>query len=253
MIINFLQQIQSNQSSSQPSSSKPNQAPHRSNPNHLYMHQDHYHHHSCYHYYDELELAATKACAAMLTCDDSLDLFTGKGSPVFTWLAQLLENAHVEMKMYDYCKCTLPNEIYTLTLTVCVQLFELSLYHVTSNLAAAVLDSLLQKCFSAGVSQDIADLCFLALAKVIVSNANTKSSLEYSNIGAFISLILLNLGSPKLNLHETSVAVLKVLSHKYLEGAPPPDTGVIIVSKTSTVSPSSIPSSNCKFLNKKMT
>ena len=30
------------------------------------------------------------------------------------------------MKMFDYCKCTLPNEIYLLSLNVCIQLLKLN-------------------------------------------------------------------------------------------------------------------------------
>lgn len=52
------------------------QQPNRSHPNQLYFHQNHYHHHKCYHFYEEVELAATKACASLLCCDDTLELLS---------------------------------------------------------------------------------------------------------------------------------------------------------------------------------
>jgi hypothetical protein len=99
-----------------------------------------------------------------------------------------LENANVEMKMYDVCKCALPNEIFVLSLNVCMQLLDLSIYQtssVTKVVNSSVVESgtasngsnlqifdwIIQKCYSS-LSQEIADLCFIALAKVYIEYAN---------------------------------------------------------------------------------
>ena len=161
----------------------------RSSPGQVYYtHQNHFHHHKCYHFYDELELAATRACAEILCCGDTYEklsfsspnstLTTGasllnRNSVVFTWLSQLLENANVEMKLYEACKCSLPNEIYTLALNVCVQLLDLSLYRNASSGCKNnyVFEWVIQKCYSS-LSQEIADLCFIALARVYIAYSN---------------------------------------------------------------------------------
>lgn len=213
---------------------------HRSNPNHLYMHQNHYHHHNCYHYYEELELGATKACAALLCCGNIFEYFTNKNSIAFTWLSQLVENANVEMKMYDSCKSTLPNEIYMISLSVCIQLLELSLYHIsltqpnstsnanTINLSlntSPIFEWVIQKCYSS-ISQETADLCYVALAKVYIEYLNnskqskislTKSSFDSNYLGPILTLVLLNIGSPKINIHETSIALLRAINKAFLQ------------------------------------
>ena len=238
--------------------------PHRSNPNHLYLHQNHYHHHNCYHYYEELELGATKACASILCCGDTFEKLTlasstgqsssltagnnnSRSSIVFMWLSQLLENANVEMKMYDVCKCALPNEIFVLSLNVCMQLLDLSICQTSSvskvvNSSSAgesgtasngsnlqIFDWIIQKCYSS-LSQEIADLCFIALAKVYIEYANSNfNRIRYASrteqpqtfdsvyLGAILTLALMNIGSSRLNIHETSIALLRVINKCHLQ------------------------------------
>ena len=256
------------------------------NKNQLYTHHYHNHHHDCYHFYDELELAATKACASLLCCGDiseitllnqtptnqGLTINTNTNSVLFNWLSQLLENANQEMKMYDQCKCVLRNEIYTLSLNVCIQLLEISLYNSTNlNSFQLLFDWIIKKCYSS-ISQEIADLCFIALAKVfieyltqnlanktklqqqqssssptkttvtkiissssIVKNAQSNSSsinqnstnlLSYQKtidsiyLSNLLTLSLLNIGSTRLNIHETSICLLRIINKYYLQ-----DTG----------------------------
>ncbi len=240
----------------------PNQ---RSNPNHLYMHQNHYQHHNCYHYYDELELAALKACASLICCDETVDSLlanngtnnSGSNRLVFTWLSQLLDHANIEMKMLDYCKCTLPNEIYMLAFNVCIQMLEmpaLTSSTATHNSKCLLFDWIIQKCFTA--SQEIADLCYISLAKVYiasalsekqqVTNIKTTSSNNDKNLNksikmhqlldshcksSLLTLILLNIGSSRLNIHEESVRLLRVINKNYLSKKP-----TNIESKASTLS-----------------
>ena len=175
------------------------------NPNQFFIHNSHYNHHKCYHYYEELELAATKACAEILCCGDTFeklsssspnstltnstqaaDFSVGAGarnSIVFVWLSQLLENANVEMKMYEKCKCALPNEIYMLSLNVCIQLLDISLNkNVTSatpvnvNKNNSIFEWIIRKCYSS-ISQEIADLCFIALARVYIDYSKCSKTL----------------------------------------------------------------------------
>jgi hypothetical protein len=171
------------------------------NPNQFFVHHSHYNHHKCYHFYEELELAATKACAEILCCGDSFEKLStsspnstltnssqssdflssvARNSIVFTWLSQLLENANVEMKMYEKCKCALPNEIYMLSLNVCIQLLDLSLNRngstATTSLSSnnknnSIFDWIIKKCYSS-ISQEIADMCFIALARVYIDYCN---------------------------------------------------------------------------------
>lgn len=208
----------------------------RSNPSHLYMHSNHYHHHNCYHYYDELELAAARACSSILSCGNTFEYFTNKSSIVYTWLSQLLEHANAEMKMYDVCKCALPNEIYMLSMHVCVQLLDLSLSHIVQSSSATnnnlinfntnqspLFDWILHKCFSA-ISQECADLCFIALAKVYVeylgTNSNgkpTKNSFDHMYLGSILTLAMLNIGSSRLNIHETSITLLRAVNRAFLQ------------------------------------
>ena len=143
-------------------------------------------------------MSAAKACAEILCCDDTLDKLAASSSPnstltnmanahalnarnpnVFTWLSQLLEHANTEMKMYEACKCALPNEVYMLALNVCTQLLDLSLNRSATygNKNKFVVEWIIQKCYSS-ISTEIADLCFIALAKVYIefSNENIVSS-----------------------------------------------------------------------------
>lgn len=230
--VNSAPRSQSSTSNTAPSCSQT----HRSNPNHLYMHQNHYHHHNCYHYYEELELGAMKACASILCCGNTFEYFTNKSSIVFTWLSQLIENANVEMKMYDFCKSTLPNEIYMISLNVCVQLLELSLYNISMNSSSTstislsvnsspIFDWVIQKCYSS-ISQETADLCYIALAKVYLeylgntkqqTNKNFKSQFDSLYLGPILTLVLLNIGSSKLNIHETSIRLLRAINKCFLQ------------------------------------
>ena len=224
----------------------------------LYMHQTHYQHHTCYHYYEELELAATKACASLLCCDDTLEqlLSTNNNNNnknntrlVFAWLTQLLEHANVEMKMFDYCKCTLPNEIYLLAYNVCIQLLEMPMpsSNSTNNTKCLIFEYIIQKCFTSQ-SHEISDLCFISLAKVYIASAlNEKQNNNnaYSNkqngvqtlsnndkqmnksfqmhqlldsncLSALLALVLINIGSSRLNIHEASIKMLRVINENHL-------------------------------------
>jgi len=225
----------------------------------LYMHQTHYQHHTCYHYYEELELAATKACASLLCCDDTLEqlLSTNNNNNknntrlVFAWLTQLLEHANVEMKMFDYCKCTLPNEIYLLAYNVCIQLLEMPMpsSNSTNNTKCLIFEYIIQKCFTSQ-SQEISDLCFISLAKVYIASAlnekqNNNNNNNNSNkqtgvqtlsnndkqmnksfqmhqlldsncLSALLALVLINIGSSRLNIHEASIKMLRVINKNHL-------------------------------------
>ena len=187
-------------------------------------------------------MAATKACGSILCCDDTLELLCATGQQggtvqstlnqkpntiVFTWLSQLLENANVEMKMFDYCKCTLPNEIYMLALGICIQLLELNVIN-KSNQSNKMFDWIIQKCFTA--SQEIADLCFIALANVYISfdkelcnsskyQANATHYPDSLYLGPIMALTLLNIGSTRLNIHETAISLLRVVNKRYLNKA----------------------------------
>ncbi len=188
----------------------------RSHPNQLYIHQSHYHHHNCYHFYEEIELAATRACAALLCCEDTLELLMANCSSepvVFTWLTQLLDNASLEMKMYDYCKCTLPNEVYTLALGVCIELLELSV----ARRGSRVFEWMVQRCFRS--EAEVADLCFIALAKMYAMLESGRIGLfadEEQHVSAVLALTLLNVGSSRVNVHETAIALLRILNRRYL-------------------------------------
>lgn len=243
--IGTLTTTSSNTTSSTASSSMSPSAQVRSS--HLYMHANHHHHHNCYHYYDELELAATRACAVILCAGNTLDYMTSRSSIVYTWLTQLLEQANIEMRMYDVCKCALPNEIFMLAMNLCVQLLDLTLqYHqtqqqqqqpannqnvtTTSSLINFVTYSplfewILNKCFS-GVSVECADLCFIALARVYIDYLGTltnngrspaKNSFDQVYLAPLLVLSILNIGSTRLNIHETSVSLLKAINKSFLQ------------------------------------
>jgi hypothetical protein len=222
----------------------------RSNPNHLYMHQSHYHHFNCYHYYEELELAATRACASMLYCGHgSFKYMSNKNTHVFHWIDQLIECSSGEMRMYETCKYALPNEIYLLTFNVCIQLLDSQLHSIVAaqsgkaNLAnlinfdaanSPLFDKLIDKCY---VSQEpaTADMCFMAVAKVYtdylngltpVSTAATatsntprglKSSFDASYMSSIMTLCMLNIGSQRVNVHETSLLLLRAISNRFLQ------------------------------------
>lgn len=208
----------------------------RSNPSHLYMHANHHHHHNCYHYYDELELAAARACASILCAGNTLDYNSSRTSIVYTWLNQLLEQANAEMRMYDVCKCALPNEIYMLSMHVCVQLLDLTLHQqaslqqqqTTINFAATtslLFEWTLHKCFG-GISVEIADLCFIALARVYIDYLSAvacngrppaKNSFDHVYLAPVFTLALLNIGSSRLNIHETAIALLKAINKAFLQ------------------------------------
>ena len=96
------------------------------------------------------------------------------------WLAQLLENANNEMLVYADCKCMLPNETYTLALAVCERLLDAQLSSTpktaTANTSGApVFEWIVDKCFSC-MSQEVADLCFLALASLQHLNRHLKAN-----------------------------------------------------------------------------
>jgi hypothetical protein len=132
---------------------------------------------------------------------------------LFTWLAQLLENASIEMKMYEYCKCTLPNEVYTLALGVCVELLELGVARKGSR----VFEWVVQRCF--GSEQEVADLCFLALAKVYAMVDSGRIGVfadEAQHVSAVLALALVNVGATRINVHETAVGLLRILNRRYL-------------------------------------
>lgn len=207
------------------------------------MHSNHYQHHNCYHYYDELELAATRACASILCAGNTFDYYTQRSSPIYTWLAQLLEHANAEMRMYDVCKCALPNEIYMLSMNVCVQLLDLSLHSHIANIqqqqqqlqsqptinfgsvTSPLFEWMLHKCFG-GISVECADVCFIALARVYIDYLSTtvnssrppqKNSFDAVYLAPILTLALLNVGSSRLNIHETSICLLKAVNKAFLQ------------------------------------
>lgn len=240
--------INSSGSTSNPTSSTSPSTQVRSS--HLYMHANHHHHHNCYHYYDELELAAARACGSILCAGNTLDYMSSRTSIVYTWLTQLLEHANIEMRMYDICKCALPNEIYMLSMNLCVQLLDLTLHHhiqqqtatttPTTTTATPVsppppinfatsfsplFEWILHKCF-AGVSVECADLCFIALARVYIDYLGTlasngrppvKNSFDHAYLAPLLVLSLVNIGSARINIHETSVALLKSINKAFLQ------------------------------------
>ncbi|RNA38647.1 furry isoform X3, partial [Brachionus plicatilis] len=206
----------------------------------LCIHQHHYAHLNCYHFYDELELAAARACAALLYSGNVLDYAHSKSSIVFAWLNNLLEVVNSEMKLYENCKYQVSNEAYTLCANCLTQLLELSLYTITSqktpsganiNLSlnvSPVFDWVIDKCY-ATLSQEIADLCFLSLSKVYLDYLNEskpnslsknnllKSSFESIYLGSILSVTLLNVGSTRLNIHEASVTLLRAMNKNFLQ------------------------------------
>lgn len=147
------------------------------------MHQSYYPHFSCYHYYEELELAACRACASLLYCGSStFKYMSSKNANVFSWLVKLLECAAVEMRMYESCKYVLPNKIYllasqTFTLLLDSQLtsilanqlrgqlapvFSLTSFDSTNN---PLFDLIIDKCYASSESAT-SDLCYMTLARV---------------------------------------------------------------------------------------
>lgn len=172
---------------------------------------------------------------------------TSRSSIVYTWLTQLLEQTNIEMRMYDVCKCALPNEIFMLAMNLCVQLLDLTLqYHQTQqqqqqpannqnvttttsliNFAtySPLFEWILNKCFS-GVSVECADLCFIALARVYIDYLGTltnngrspaKNSFDHVYLAPLLVLSILNIGSTRLNIHETSVSLLKAINKSFLQ------------------------------------
>ncbi|CAF0877343.1 unnamed protein product [Brachionus calyciflorus] len=235
----------------------------------LSIHQNHYHLLNCYHYYEELELAATRACAAILYSGNVLDYSTNKNSVIFNWLNNLVEIANLEMKFYDNCKSQVSNEIYTIAFNCLEQLLDLSLYKITSsnppnsnntiNLStnnSPIFEWVIDKCY-ATMSQEIADLCFLSLSKVYLNYLNQakpyhlsknnllKSSFESIYLGPIMTLILLNLGSSRPNLHEASVTLLRMVNKNFLTD----NFDSKIESKSSTLSSSNNLNSLNSFLN----
>jgi hypothetical protein len=214
------------------------------------MHQSHYHHFNCYHYYEELELAATRACASMLYCGHgSFKYISNKNITVFHWIDQLIECSSAEMRMYETCKYALSNEISLLTLNVCIQLLDSQLHSIVAaqsvkatnllNLIqfeggnSPLFDKLIEKCY---VSQEpaTADLCFMAVAKVYTDYLNglntstlttsssstprgQKSSFDANYMSPILTLCLLNIGSQRVNIHETSLLLLRAINNRFLQ------------------------------------
>ena len=113
-------------------------------------------------------MAAMRASAALLcspsapsySSSSSAALLTSMAGPsldevTLVWLAQLLENANNEMLVYAACKCMLPNETYTLALAVWERLLDAQLSSTPTCM-----------------SQEVADLCFLALSRVSLQHLN---------------------------------------------------------------------------------
>ena len=208
----------------------------------LFIHQNHFAHLNCYHFYEELELAAAKACAAVLYSGNVLDYVTNKNSIVFVWLNNLFEVVQSEIKWYENCRSQVFNEAYTLAQNCLGQLLDISLYRITSSTSApsigasinlslnvsTVFDWTIDKCY-ATMSLEIADLCFLSLSKCYLNylsrtkpnnlskNNLLKSSFESIYLGAILSITLMNVGSTRLNVHESSVALLRALNKHFLQ------------------------------------
>ena len=115
-----------------------------------------------------------------------------------------------------------------LSLGIIIQLLEFNVSHTknkkTNSLSNSnnnnnnkIFDWVIQKCFSS--TQEIADLCFIALAKVYMAFDKDKSTTDFPDTSYFDSVLaitLLNIGSSRLNIHETSISLLRVLNKVYL-------------------------------------
>lgn len=166
---------------------------------------------------DTLEIEALKACAALLCCGDLFETTTnGKStsdenqsspSSSILWLNQLL-NANDQYKS---------KFLYKLTLKTLIQLLEFN--NNNSDLA----DWLIQKCYSSSI--EIADLCFMSLAKVYI-----EKGLEVY-VGSILTITLLNIGCVRMNIHETAIKLLKVINQRHLQDispeSQPPDFDII--------------------------
>jgi hypothetical protein len=211
------------------------------------MHQSHYHHFNCYHYYEELELAAARACAALLYCGhSSFKNMSVKSPHIFLWLDQLIECASAEAKMYAACTYALPNEISLLALNVCTQLLDSQLYLIVNSgsnkqpsantplvnminfdssgviSTSALFDKMIDKCYVC-TEPATTDLCFMAVAKVYTDYLNInlkqrqrKSNFDSNYMTAILTLCLLNIGSQRVNIHETSVLLLRAINNRFL-------------------------------------
>lgn len=110
-----------------------------------------------------------------------------------------------------------------LALSLCIQLLELNVVH-RGNLVAGseskIFEWVIQKCFTA--PQEIADLCFIALGKVYalcdrkVAKGARSGFPDDSYMNSVLALTLLNIGSMRVNVHETSIGLLRILNRRYL-------------------------------------
>ena len=114
-----------------------------------------------------------------------------------------------------------------LALTTCVQLLELNVLsksvtsspaHQQQQLPAAskIFEWVVQRCFTA--SQEIADLCFIALAKIYTVYDKEPAGCFPDDcfFNPVLAVTLLNIGSTRLNIHETSIGLLRILNRRYL-------------------------------------
>lgn len=115
-----------------------------------------------------------------------------------------------------------------LALATCIQLLELNVLSKSiansadsQQLPAAskIFEWVVQKCFTG--SQEVADLCFIALAKIYTVYDKEPGSSRGSFpddvfFNPVLAVTLLNIGSTRLNIHETSIGLLRLLNRRYL-------------------------------------
>ncbi|XP_064619246.1 protein furry-like isoform X4 [Lineus longissimus] len=136
----------------------------------------------------ELELSAIQAMGAVLCCGAAFDPSgLTEENYVYSWLDTLLES-HDE-------------KVYALAQETIVLLLE---YNPD---AQALLDWVIDRCYTG--SNEVADGCFLALARVFTNR-------EYPcDHVAMLNVTLLNTGNPRIHIRETALQLLQLLDRRF--------------------------------------
>ncbi len=92
---------------------------------------------------------------------------------------------------------------YNFVLNTIIRLLHLNAHN--SNL----LDWVLNKFYSS--TCDISDLCFLAICRVYIDY-----DVEFY-IGSILTISLLNIGCPRLNIHESAIKLLRIINQRHLQ------------------------------------
>ncbi|CAF0839637.1 unnamed protein product [Didymodactylos carnosus] len=141
----------------------------------------------------ELELVSIQACAATLCCGTMA--FEWFQKTVVPWLDQFIA-AH---------------ETNQLAINTVFQLLELH----GENTNAMVIDYVTDRCYTKFVR--FSDRCFTALAKIFIEVAN-----DYPcDITAVLILTMLNVGSPRMHIHELALRLMVALCKELLWDALP--------------------------------